>query len=125
MLLIRYENDKRQGPYNAPFCKISDELKDIHSENREFPSIFDDFQQHIWDRKFPHGFGDYVCACTSIEALRDWFKGWHERLLENGFKPLIIAVEDNKLMIGQSGKQVLFKRFDGVITGQVTRELLY
>jgi hypothetical protein len=126
MLLLRYENDKRQGPYNAPFCKIGNELTDIHAQNlREFPGLMDDFRQHIWENRFPRGFGDYVSACTSIEALRDWFKGWHDKLLEHGFKPLIIAVKDSKLMIGESDKQALFKRFDGVITGQVARDLLY
>jgi hypothetical protein len=127
MLLLRYENSKRQGPYTAPFCKISDELRDFHSQSkyeRKFPILHEDFKQHIWEHRFPRGFGDYVCACTSIEALREWFEGWHDRLIENGFKPLIIAVKDSKLMIGESNKQAVFKRFDGVITGQVAKELL-
>jgi hypothetical protein len=125
MLLYRYENNNGIGPYMAPFCGITSKLNDFHNDSSH-PSIYEDFKEHIYSGKLYGGrFWDYLSACTSIEAFKKWFEGFHGVLHEHGFKPFVFSIKDSSLIMGVSCEQALFKRFDGVIIGQVPRELLY
>lgn len=53
---------------------------------------------------------DYLCACPSLEKLREWFDGYLEILDENGFN--IYRIKVKKRILGKSKRQCFFKKED-------------
>ena len=104
MYLYRY--DKEVGPREFP-VHIGPYRSEVYGGEEIIPS---------WDHQgsyhpTPHEdgiknfcFGD-ICWCTSIENLYDWFDGYNDEIIENGFEILMIEVPDDYENVGESLRQ--------------------
>lgn len=114
--VYRYEslkvNDKgyNPGPYLTDWSH-NELLQDAHrgyGENKPRPGINGDTN---WN--FTH---EHLCACASLELLKQWFRLFNHKLIKSGF--IIVKYEVGSILETNSGKQLAFNRND-VITREI------
>lgn len=112
MLIYRIEHPETKcGPYNGVLMSIQDgrdsfidDMVDQHSEDQKNHPV------RACDFKYHELHGDPLCACPTLYKLYKWFDGWMDQLLETGFR--VYKIEVSKVIMGKSGKQVLFLEED-------------
>lgn len=90
------------GAYKDLFPYSSDMVNDHW--NPDYPDIVDDIVDNWWQKEPYHK--ECFCACTTLESLDSWFKGWKKKLLKSGYVVVEYIVTD--IVKTQSMKQVMF-----------------
>lgn len=80
------------------------------------PTVERLFSAHSWgsNRGNPYHDGlnqfnsSYSCACPTFEALKEWFEGFYDDLLQLGF--IVREYKVKEIHIGNSELQCIFKR---------------
>lgn len=101
------------GPYNHdPYGSLNDMC--LAHDDEEHPP---------WQLDGPTvaaaavGFGPYIGACPSREALDEWFDGWQDELAFAGFVVAVYEVSEAAILLSESGKQCAFRREEGKRVG--------
>lgn len=108
MIVYRIENEKGIGPYqgqeNGPLSKLyyAHHDQDHPVASVDFPCKF----------SFFYNCGDFVFGFQSLQSCAKWFVGFVVFMRNYGFKLAKYEIDPSKIIIGQSGKQIIFKKSD-------------
>ena len=107
MRIYRVENKQGTGPYTSSYLDdpILGEMLNKHNEDLgQFPCRTEDFGIYI-DSTLHFGF-------DSIAATIRWFGGHFDALTEAGYHVSEYEVDDGSVLVGKSGRQVVFPLHD-------------
>lgn len=108
MRVWRYEDEEGLGPYHSSKRDYSEPLEKM-------------FNQHCWGKKSGKshpGWGEdfrvrmagkFVSGCTSKAQIGNWFRGYKDVLLAEGFTLVEYEVPKEFVKVGYSGKQCRFR----------------
>lgn len=91
-------NNNVLGDINEEFEIFRSKLIQKHGNNENYPGIRVDCNEFMAGRD--------LCACKSIEQLKDWFDGFNEELFKFGFNLVEYTVK--MLYETKSGRQCAF-----------------
>ena len=95
--VFRYEHIKsKKGPYNS-YWFYKDKLTNKHQSDKH-PGINRDTDFNMEDGS--------LSACKSVKDLRNWFKGYNTKIINDNFN--LVKYTVSKIVETKSGKQVAF-----------------
>lgn len=103
MRIYRVENEAGTGPYTNSWIDdpiLGDMFKKHNEDLDQFPNDERDFDIYL-DRSLYFGF-------DSVAAAIRWFGGHFDDLHRAGYDVSEYEVDDNLVLVGRSGKQVVF-----------------
>lgn len=120
MLIYRFEDETGDGPYARDNIAGSagallQLMTNEHNDDEVlYPGPMQERMYDFYHQKF---------GCLSVEALKEWFKGWVDILLEAGFS--VVCYDAEEWQEGRSGRQVCFDpetaSFEAVIHDRKSR----
>lgn len=92
MRFYRVEDENGQGPYRRTSPLRNQICKD-HNTGDRWPDP--------WEDGIDFDVMGHVCGFPSMDALRDWFEGWGDRLVQAGFHLNVYEVSEQLVEAGQ------------------------
>lgn len=113
MKLFRLEHPSDNcGPYHSNLRfddtilkNLSDDMSYMHQDHKH-PAFFGDFCEN--PEAMSSNVEHYLFCCTSLENLKEWFKGYLEEFLTFGF--VVVEIEVEQYFIGDSRKQAIVRK---------------
>lgn len=115
MMVWRVEDENGKGPYvgkdrfprDSPAWALMLELANKHSFTSDHPAM--------WDIEMgPMGVAEiadhYVFGFPSLNKAVEWFEGYIERLIDNGFSFNAYEVPEDLVLFSTSRRQLMFKK---------------
>lgn len=106
IIVYRVENYEGLGPYQGQSYGPLSKLCHKHN-NSNYPCLVEDFYGTMpsWD---------YVFGFQSYQHYKKWFFGFIGLMRSHGFKLSKYEIESSKIIIGKSGKQIIFQKSDAI-----------
>jgi hypothetical protein len=105
MIVFRIENEDGVGPYQKHSGKILFERMCEEHSDKNHPNYRDDFDNYY----YPFVFGFH-----SRQLYKTWFGGFITLMRTHGFKLSKYEIDPLKIIIGKSGKQIIFRKSDAI-----------
>lgn len=112
MLVFRLENEEGKGPFAG--AKDEEDWRELVVITGWDPyngpmGVPDHNVEYSWMRANP----DVRFGCPSIEAFNYWFPPvWEKFLCNSGFELKVFEVDDDNVIIGNSGRQCIYRTSD-------------
>lgn len=104
MVVYRVEMPDGLGPYWSEDCeKFRYRMGSKHNRSDTHPTPDKDFSGENYKSGFVFGF-------DSMQKLFQWFGGFIRTILNNGGKIVKYTIDDNHVIMGHSGRQLVFDR---------------
>ena len=91
------------GAYEGLFSEYMEMIRSHPNESH--PDIKKDIGEAEWYKREPY-YEDCYCACDTLPSLNEWFYGWKEMLLDEGY--VVVAYEVTDVVKTNSMLQVMF-----------------
>lgn len=109
MIVYRIENKEGKGPYQDQSYGPLSKLCWSHN-NSNYPDLCQDFYGLV---SFDYNF-DFVFGFQSRQLYKSWFGGFITLMRSHGFKLSKYEIDPEKIIVGKSGKQIIFRKSDAM-----------
>ena len=128
MIVWRCENKKGEGPYHSVPDSVTEYIL-WHGVPENAPTTHKMFYHHCKSRdekgkalhpdihndELSPPSDDYLCGFDCSKKAGRWFRGYIKKLTIEGFYLRAYNVPDDKVIIGKSGKQIMFDKTAAVL----------